>query len=400
MSHRRGFIKSLSSLPVIGGLMPSALSAAPARRDYFKELGVRPFINAAGTYTTLTASLMHPDCVAAIEYASRQFVRLNDLHDAVGRQIAGLLHVESAMVTSGAAGALVVGTAACVAGKNPEWIRRIPDIAGTGMKSEVIIQKSHRYGYDHAVRNSGVRFVEVETAEEMERACNANTAMALFFNANNNAGQIKDQQFVEICKKHGVPSFNDAAADSLPVENLWKWTKMGFDLVTFSGGKGIRGPQSAGLLLGSANLIEAARANSSPNGDTIGRGLKVNKEEMLGMMAAVEAFVKMDHAAEYKEWEKRCKLVQDSVASIPSIKMNVAVPEIANHTPHLHIQWDPAKVKISIREVVEKLRTGDPAIEVTPAGRDELVMNFWMLQPGEAQIVAKRLREILKAASA
>ena len=149
--------------------MPAALTAATTKRDYFKELGVRPFLNAAGTYTMLTASLMHPDCVAAYEYASRQFVRLNDLHDAVGKKLASLLHVDAAMVTSGAAGALVVGTAACVAGKNPEWIRRIPDIAGTGMKSEVIIQKSHRYGYDHAVRNCGIKFVEVETAEEMER---------------------------------------------------------------------------------------------------------------------------------------------------------------------------------------------------------------------------------------
>jgi D-glucosaminate-6-phosphate ammonia-lyase len=400
MSHRRGFIKSLSSLPVVGGLLPAALKAAPAKRDYFKELGVRPFINAAGTYTMLTASLMHPDCVAAYEYASRQFVRLNDLHDAVGKKIASMLNVEAAMVTSGAAGALVVGTAACVAGKNPEWIRRIPDIAGTGMKSEVIIQKSHRYGYDHAVRNSGIKFVEVETAAEMERACNSNTAMALFFNANNNEGQIKDQQFVEICKKHNIPSFNDAAADALPKENLWKWTKMGFDLVTFSGGKGLRGPQSAGLLLGRADLIEAARANSSPNGDTIGRGLKVNKEELLGMMAAVEAYIKMDHDAEFKEWEKRCKLVQDSVSSIPSIQMSVDVPEIANRTPHLHIKWDTAKVKITVQEVKEKLRAGDPAIELTPSGPTELIMNFWMLQPGEAQIVAKRVREILKAASA
>jgi len=380
--------------------MPAALTAATAKRDYFKELGVRPFLNAAGTYTMLTASLMHPDCVAAYEYASRQFVRLNDLHDAVGKKLASLLHVDAAMVTSGAAGALVVGTAACVAGKNPEWIRRIPDIAGTGMKSEVIIQKSHRYGYDHAVRNCGIKFVEVETAEEMDRACNANTAMALFFNANNNVGQIKDQQFVEICKKHNVPSFNDAAADALPVENLWKWSKMGFDLVTFSGGKGLRGPQSAGLLLGRTDLIEAARANSSPNGDTIGRGLKVNKEELLGMMAAIEAYVKMDHVAEFKEWEKRCKLVQDSVSSIPSIQMSVDVPEIANRTPHLHIKWDTSKVKITVREMIEKLRSGDPAIEVTPSRPDELVMNFWMLQPGEAQIVAKRVREILKAASA
>ncbi|HZO55637.1 MAG TPA: hypothetical protein VFB63_23205, partial [Bryobacteraceae bacterium] len=135
-------------------------------------------------------------------------------------------------------------------------------------------------------------------------------------------------------------------------------------------------------------------------GDAIGRGLKVNKEELLSMMVAVESYVKADHAAEFKEWEKRCKLVQDSVSSIPSIQMSVDVPEIANRTPHLHLKWDQSKVKITYRQVAEQLRNGDPAIEVTPGGRDELVMNFWMLQPGEAQIVAKRVREILKAAAA
>ncbi|MEP7366247.1 MAG: selenocysteine synthase [Acidobacteriota bacterium] len=399
MSHRRGFLKTLSTLPVVGGLMPNALSAATTKRDFFKELGVKPFINAAGTYTTLSASLMNPDAVAAYDYASKQFVKLTDLHDAVGKKIAALLNVEAAMVTSGAAGALTSGTAACVAGNNPDYIRVLPDLDGTGMKSEVIIQKLHRYGYDHAVRNCGIKMIEVESAADMGKAINSKTAMALFFNANNNIGQIKDAEFVAICKKHKIPSFNDAAADALPVENLWKWTKMGFDLVTFSGGKGIRGPQSAGLLLGRADLIAAARANSSPNGDAIGRGMKVNKEELLSMMVAIESYVKMDHDAEFKEWEKRCKLVQDSVSSIPSIQMSVDVPEIANRTPHLHIKWDQSKVKISYRQVIDQLRTGDPAIETTPGGRDELVVNFWMLQPGEAQIVAKRIREILKAAT-
>src|SRR5262247_2586285 len=173
MPDRRNFLQIMSSVPFIGGLFASSASATapkPAGRDYFKELGVRPFINGAGTYTVLTASLMHPEVVEAINYASKTFVPLNDLHDAVGRRIAELIGCEAAMVTSGAAAALTVGTAACVAGKNPEWIKRIPDLAGTGMKSEVIIQKSHRYGYDHAVRNCGVKMVEVETADELEKA--------------------------------------------------------------------------------------------------------------------------------------------------------------------------------------------------------------------------------------
>jgi L-seryl-tRNA(Ser) seleniumtransferase len=183
------------------------------------------------------------------------------------------------------------------------------------------------------------------------------------------------------------------------VDNLFKYTKMGFDLVTFSGGKGIRGPQSAGLLFGRKDLIEAARLNSSPYSDSIGRGMKVNKEEILAMYAALEAYIKKDHAAEWKEWEKRIKLIQDSVSGIPTITSKVEVPEIANSTPHLHIFWDQAKVRIKPREVVKQLAEGDPAIEVTPGSNDHLILNVWMLQPGEAQIVARRVREVLKSAS-
>src|SRR5215212_8804104 len=214
MPNRRRFIQTLSSVPFIGGLFTPDATAAVAKpngRDYFKELNVRPFINAAGTFTTLTASLMHPEVVEAINYASKTFVPLNDLHEAAGKRIAELIGCESAMVTSGAAAALVIGTAACVAGKNPEWIKRIPDLAGTGMKSEVIIQKSHRYGYDHAVRNCGIKMIEVETAEELEKAINEKTAMMLFFNDNDPKGKIKVEEFVALGKKHKVPTFNDAA---------------------------------------------------------------------------------------------------------------------------------------------------------------------------------------------
>src|SRR5690349_1393605 len=193
MPNRRRFLQSLSSLPLFGAVAPAAAGAAAplARRDFFKELNVRPIINAAETYTILTASLMTPEVMDAINYASKQFVALNDLHDAVGKRIAQLVGVEAALVTSGAAAALTLGTAACVAGKNPEWIRRIPDLAGSGMKSEVIIQKSHRYGYDHAIRNCGVRLVEVETTEALERAAGPNTAMMLFLNENEPMGAIK-----------------------------------------------------------------------------------------------------------------------------------------------------------------------------------------------------------------
>ena len=172
---------------------------------------------------------------------------------------------------------------------------------------------------------------------------------------------------------------------------------MGFDLVTFSGGKGIRGPQSAGLLLGRRDLIEAAKMNASPNSDSIGRGLKVNKEEILGMMVAVEEYLKADHKSEWKEYEKRAKLIADSVQSVPGVTTEMYVPPIANHVPHLRINWDQAKVNLKVDDVIRKMREGEPSIELVPAN-DVLTVGVWMLQPGEAQIVAKRLRDVLRSA--
>ncbi len=398
----------MSSLPLVGHLLAPSATAAIAKasgRDYFKELNVRPFINAAGTFTTLTASLMHPEVVEAITYASKQFVPLNDLHEAAGRRIAELIGCESALVTSGAAAALTVGTAACITGKNPDWIKRIPDLAGTGMKSEVIIQKSHRYGYDHAVRNCGIRMIEVETAEELEKAVGEKTAMMLFFNDADPRGKVKIEEFVALGKKHNVPTFNDAAADVPPTENLSKYTKMGFDLVTFSGGKGIRGPQSAGLLLGRRDLIEAARMNCSPNSDSIGRGMKVNKEEIVGMMVAVEMYLKRDAAAEWKEWERRTKVITDSVAKVSTMKSEVFVPDIANHVPTVRLKWEKATLKLTADDIRKQLREGKPSIEIAPnssranADTQEIGVAVWQMQAGEVDIVAQRLRVAFKTAS-
>src|SRR5881396_391983 len=314
MWSRRRFLETVSGLPLVGGFigaktMPAAAaSARGAGRDYLRDLGVRPFINAAGTYTAMTASLMPPEVMEAINYASKHYVMLDDLHDKVGERIAARLHCEAAMVTSGAASALTLGTAAVLTGTDRQKIVDLPNLAH--MKGEAIIQKSHRFGYDHAVRNCGVRLVEVETREDLERAINNQTAMMLFYNNNNSEGRIRDEEFVQIARTHGVPTLNDAAADVPPVDNLWKYTKMGFDLVAFSGGKGLRGPQSAGLLLGRKDLIAAARLNAPPNGNTIGRGLKVNKEEMVGMLAALERYVALDHAVELREFERRAKTIR------------------------------------------------------------------------------------------
>ena len=397
MFSRRRFLETVSALPVVGGFFGgegvgrALAQTAAGKRDLFTELGVRPFINAAGTYTDMTASLMLPEVMQAINYASEHFVMLNDLHDKVGERIASLLQCEAAMVTSGAASALTLGTAGVLTGKDRQKIVDLPNLAD--MKSEVIIQKSHRLGYEHAIRNCGVRFVEVETPEQLERAVTWHTAMMFFYNNNNREGQIPDVEFVRLGKKLGVPTFNDAAADVPPLENFWKYTKMGFDLVTFSGGKGIRGPQSAGLLLGRKDLIEAARLNASPNGNTIGRGMKVNKEEMLGMLVAVESFLKRDHAAERRDYDERAEAIRKAATSVPGVQAEVFVPEVANHVPHVRITWDANKLGLTPEDAIRLLRDGTPSIRVRPG--QEVVVGVWMMRPGEAATVARRLGEVL-----
>jgi D-glucosaminate-6-phosphate ammonia-lyase len=402
MWSRRRFLEIASGLPIVGGIveahtMPAAAAAARSTvRDYFRELGVRPFINAAGTYTAMTASLMPPEVMEAINYASKHYVMLDDLHDKAGERIATLLQCEAAMVTSGAASALSLGTAAVLTGTDRQKIVDLPDLAT--MKSEVIIQKSHRFGYDHAVRNCGVRLVEVETREDVDRAVNKQTAMMLFYNNNNMEGRIQDEEFVQLGKKHGIPTLNDAAADVPPVENLWKYTKMGFDLVAFSGGKGLRGPQSAGLLIGRKDLIAVARLNAPPNGNTIGRGMKVNKEEMIGMLAALELYLAKDHAAEQREFAARAEVIRNSAATVAGVKAETFVPDVANHVPHIRISWDAAARGMTAADAVNSLRAGEPSIGTRSEG-DALVIGIWMMRPGEEKIVARRLREVLEKRS-
>ena len=398
MWNRRRFLEMVSGLPLIGGVIGAgALPAAAvfaAKRDYFRELGVRPFINAAGTYTAMTSSLMPPEVMEAIQYASAQYVMLDELHDRIGERIASLVRAEAAMVTSGAAAALTLGTAAVLTGTDRKKIASLPNLEG--MKSEVITQKSHRFGYDHAVRSSGVRMVEVETREELERAINERTAMMLFYNANNNVGQIKDEEFAQIGKKRGIPTLNDAAADVPPVDNLWRYTQMGFDLVAFSGGKGIRGPQSAGLLLGRKDLIAAARLNGPPNSDTIGRGMKVNKEEMLGMLVAVDLYVKRNHQQERREFDKRAETIQKTASGVPGVKAEIFVPEIANHVPHVRISWDAAAKGMTAADVVRLLREGEPSVGTRAEG-GTIVIGVWMMRPGDEKIVARRLQQVLSS---
>jgi D-glucosaminate-6-phosphate ammonia-lyase len=375
-----------------------------SERDFFRELGVRTFINAAGTYTLLSASLMLPEVVAAMSYAAKHFVKIDELQEAAGKRIAELLGCEAAMVTSGAAAALTIGTAACLTGDDPVYAHQVPHL--TGLKSEVIIQRSHRFLYDHAIRNCGIKFVEIETVAELENAISGNTAMMLFFNDNEPKGKIDAEEFVALGKKHGIPTFNDAAADVPPTENLFKYLRMGFDLVTFSGGKGMRGPQNAGLLLGRRDLIKAARLNSAPNGDSIGRGHKVSKEAILGMIVAVEMYLKRDSEAEEKEWERRIKMLADSLADIDAVNVEIFTPPVANHVPHLKLTWDQNKLKVSADYIRQQLRDGNVSIEAVPtysyepsASAEEIRFGVWMMQPNEAAIVAQRLREVFRQAA-
>ena len=392
----------MSALPLVGGLFGTgfiASGSAPAsllRRDYFKELGVRTFINAAGTYTAMTASLMPPEVIDAIKYATGDYVNLDDLQDRVGERIAELLHCEYATVSAGCASAITLATAGVLSGLDESKVSQIPDL--TGLKSEVILQKSHEIGYAHAIRNCGVELIFVETRKELDAAINDKTAMMWFLNAHNNKGEIKYEEWIEVAKKHEIPTFIDCAADVPPVENLWKYTKMGFDLVAFSGGKGLKGPQSAGLLLGKRDLVKAARLHAPPRGNTVGRGMKVNKEEILGMLVALEVYLSKDHKKEWDLWEYQIQMIHDAAGSVSGVEPTKHVPDIANHVPSLKLSWDQNKVKITTDEMRQKLREGHPSIQ-TVGDKESVGITTWMMQPGQERIVASRIKEILGEAA-
>jgi len=388
-----------------GAAQPSPVNGV----DYYQKLGVTPFINAAGTYTVLSASIMPAEVQSAMALAAQQPVNLNELLDASGEYLAKRLRSEAALVTAGAAAALTLGMAACVTAGNPAAIVGIP-LDMTGLKNEVIVQKTHRYEYDHALRNCGIRFVEIETLDDYERAFTERTVMAHFFNAAE-AGQISREDWVRVAHRHGVPCFNDAAADVPPISNLWTYTQMGFDLVTFSGGKGLRGPQCTGLLLGRKDLIQAAKLNNSPNSNTVGRGMKVAKEEIVGLVAAVDWFLSQDDAAMESGFRERAERIAQRLQDLPTLQTKIFIPPVANHVPHLLITYDPARIKIGGREVMEKLRTGKPRIELNPAtgggsasaglasGENTIVVGVWMMQPGEDLVAAQRLHDVLQEAA-
>jgi L-seryl-tRNA(Ser) seleniumtransferase len=379
--------------------------------DYYDKLGVEKIINAAGTYTTLTAACMPPVVVAAVQKAALHPVRLADLQIKSGEYLARRLKCEGAVVTSGASGAISLATAACMQHANNISPLAMPQ-AIAGMKNQVIVQRAHRYGYDHAMFLCGARVTEVVTLDEYKRACAAgNAIMTNFFNAAEEedgiagTAQIGREQWLAIAHEHGIPCHIDAAADMPPISNLWKYTGMGFDLVSFSGGKGIRGPQNAGLLLGKKNLTDLARQNNSP-GDGVGRGMKVAKEQIVGMVAAIDWVLSHTEESMQGDYQKRVDSISKAVRGIPSVRTETVVPKIANHVPHLLIRFDPAVVGVTTQQIVASLRAQKPAIELNPnTGRppnqgipsdaNTLVVGVWMMQPGEDILVGQRIRAAL-----
>jgi L-seryl-tRNA(Ser) seleniumtransferase len=418
---RRNFFKWGSGVLAASTMLPLGvpeLKAAPQEHemsegeDYYSKLGVTPFINAAGTYTILTASTMPPPVRAAVNRAALTPVSLIGLQKAAGEYLAKRLRCEAALVSDGAASAVTLSTAACMTRGRERPILNVPNDV-SDLPNEVLIQRAHRYEYDHAVRCCGVKMVEVETLEDYDRAFTPRTAMAHFFNAAQ-AGQISREDWVRIAHKHGVPASNDAAADVPPISRLWEYTQMGFDLVQFSGGKGMRGPQNSGLLLGRKDLIEAAALNNCPYSDTVGRGMKVSKEQIVGMVAAVDWFLEQDEAEMRADFQKRAELIAAAVKNVPSVETRIFVPPVANNVPHLLITYDMKRVNILAKDVQTQLLQGTPSIALNPAtggnpgglmkglpaGSNVIVVGVWMMQPGEDAIVARRLNEVLSKASA
>jgi len=407
--NRRGFLGSAAAIAasvVAPFKVFSAAATTASGNDVsgfgqtgnpYDELGVTTVINCEGTMTMLGGSVLRPELEAVMAMAGRHFVSIPELEVAAGKRIAEMLKLPdgyTALVTSGAAAAIQSGLAGILTGDNEALIRQLPDLSG--MKSEVIIQKSHRNPFDHQLRTTGVKLVEIETREQLHHAVSDRTAMMHFTNFANAAGQIKVDEWAKLAKQYNVPCMNDAAADTPPVSHLWDYTNMGYDLVTFSGGKAIRGPQCAGLLVGRKDLVAYALLNNSPHEDTIGRSQKVGKEEIIGMVKALELYLREDHDALAREWQDRLDGISRELKKVPGVSTSFFTPDIANHVPHMQITWD-SRISLTPQECSKLLRNSKPAIVIGGGeGRPGLAMNSFMLQSGEDKIVAEHLTRILR----
>jgi uncharacterized pyridoxal phosphate-dependent enzyme len=410
-SNRRTFLGGLGALigSAWSGLRLRVVSAAPtlpqgekisgfgATGNVYEELGVTTVINGQGTMTTLGGSLVRPEVEAVMALGSKHFVSIPELERAAGERIAEMLKLPdgySALVTSGAAAAMQSGLAGLLTGPSEPLIGQLPDL--TGLKSEVIIQKAHRNPFDHQLRATGVKLVVIETREELRNAVGPKTAMMHFTNFANAAGQIKVEEWLKLAKQYNLATMIDAAADTPPVSHLWDYAKMGYDMITFSGGKAMRGPQCAGLLIGRKEMVGNALLNNSPFEDTLGRGQKVGKEEIVGMIKALEIYLKEDHDALTKEWWGRLDKISADVTKVPGVSTAYFVPDIANHVPHVQINWDPRRIALAPRQAAGLLRQGTPSI-VVESTETGLAMNSFMLQPGEDAVVGAKITELLRA---
>ena len=397
-----------------GSVLPAARAAgassvppaAPAGADVYTAIGVRPLINCRGTFTIIGGSVELPEVRAAKTAANQQYVQLDELMDAVGARLADLTGAEWGMVSAGCAAAMSHATAACVAGGNPDLHVRIPDLAGFA-KDEVIIPTHSRNVYDAAIRAVGVRIVEVDTPEALQAAIGPKTAMIyIFAGPANDSGPMSTEAICGIAKPHGVPVLVDAAAEILTIPNVH--LQRGATLVAYSGGKYIRGPQSAGLLLGRKDLVNAAWIHSAPH-HGYARSMKVGREEMVGMLVAVERWVARDHAAEWKEWVGRCQRIADRVSTIPGVTCSVQQePDegLSNRSPRLTVRWASAALGITGQDVADVLYNTEPRItlnaqgprDANGAGGDTGVsIVSSMMTTGDEQIVADRLSRVLAA---
>ena len=414
---RRTFVKWAAALPLLAQInIQEAFGAGwaglekGAKDNVYTRLGVRPVINARGTWTYISASLELPEVKAAQEEAARHFVNIFELQHAVGRRLAELTGAESGMITSGAAGAMSSATAACIAGSDPEKIWQLPDT--TGLKNEVVMMGG-RSAFDSAIRLAGAKLVIAHSPEELEKMINGNTAMIY----TTSPVDLLAKE-IAVAKAAHVPILMDDAAGIPPISNIKLYAKMGCDLYTFSGGKGLCGPQCSGLLLGRKDLIEAALYNTNPWEGAVCRPMKVGKEEIVGCLAAVEAWLKMDLDALNREWAGRVQRIAKIVETVPGVTTRTYIPQTSNSYPTLVVSWDEKGWGLSVAECTRKLLEGTPSIVVltqdNPSGvlaripskhadshrrhPNELQLVSMSLRPGEEIIVGKRIRQLLAAA--
>jgi len=417
LTDRRAFMKWAAALPTLAAFTADdlfakvkKLSGRGMQGNVYTRIGVTPIINARGTWTYMSGSLELPEVREAKQEAATHFVDMWELHRAVGKRLAELSGAESGLVTAGAAAAMATATAACMAGTDPAKIWQLPDT--TGMKHEVIMFGG-RISFDSGIRAVGGKLVIVQTHDELKAAFNDNTAMVY-----TTARGERLEKAIAIVKEAHIPILVDWAAGIPPIENLGLPWKMGADLYTFSGGKGLCGPQCSGLLLGRKDLIEAALAQSCPWEGAVCRPMKVGKEEIMGVLAALEAWKKRDLSAMDKEWSARVKKIAQLVETVPGVTTDIQIPEGGNRYPTLTVTWDEAQFKMNVQECARKLRDGSPRIEVLtnsnpstvpgvhegdpknprPPRPDALRIISMTLQSGEEILVGRRLREVLNDA--